>query len=79
VTDSVKREHGRVRWFKSDKGYGRITSDEFNDVLFVHFSDIVQDGGFRALSEGQRVEYTRTFQPGPHGVRAVATDVVRLP
>jgi cold shock CspA family protein len=71
-----KRERDRVRWFKIDKGYGRITSDEFNDILFVHFSSIIQEGGFRALREGQLVEYTRSLGPGPRGSRAVATEVV---
>jgi cold shock CspA family protein len=78
MTNHSKRERGRVQWFKADKGYGRISSGEFNDSLFVHFSSIVQDGGVRALSEGQLVEYTRTVQPGPDGIRAVAADVVAV-
>ena len=76
MTDSPKRERGRVRWFKADKGYGRIDSDEFEDTLFVHFSSIVHNTGFRALTEGQLVEYTRSIEPGPHGLRAVAIQVV---
>jgi cold shock CspA family protein len=79
MPDDLKRERGRVRWFKADKGYGRITSDEFNDVLFVQFSSIVQDGGFRELREGQVVEYTRAIAPGPHGERPVALGVVSVP
>jgi CspA family cold shock protein len=79
MPDDLKRERGRVRWYKADKGFGRITSDEFNDVLFVHFSSIVQGGGFRELVVGQAVEYTRTIQPGPHGERPVAVDVVSVP
>jgi len=46
---------GTVRWFKSEKGYGRITSDD-GEVLFVHFSDIVADG-YRSLVADQRVEF----------------------
>lgn len=72
----MKRERGRILWYRSDKGYGRITSDEFNDSLFVHFSSIVQNGAFRALRDGELVEYTRTVQPGPNGARAVAINVV---
>jgi len=68
------RETGRVRWFKAEKGYGRIRSDEGGDLLFVHFSSIAQDG-FRALAPGQPVEYTRTVQPGPRGPRAAAVQV----
>ena len=78
MSDHPTRERGRVKWFKAAKGYGRITSDEFKDVLFVHFSFIDQGGGFRALREGQLVEYTRELQPGPHGIRAVAMHVVAL-
>jgi len=77
---NTPRERGRVQWFKSDKGYGRITSDTRGDVLFVHFSSIVQEsGGFRALCEGQQVEFERVLQPGPDGVRPVAMFVTVLP
>lgn len=79
MSNDLKRERGRVQSYKSNEGYGSIRSDEFNDVLFVHFSSIAQDSGFRALSEGQTVEYTRTVQAGPNGVRAVAVDVVPVP
>ena len=75
----LKRERGRVRWYQADKGYGRITSDEFNDVLFVHFSSIITAGGFRELRQGEAVEFTRTIQPGPSGERPVALDVVSVP
>lgn len=32
-----------VRWYKDEKGYGRITADD-GEVLFVHCSGIVGDG-----------------------------------
>ena len=50
----VERE-GTVRWFKAEKGYGRITAND-GEVLFVHFSDILAEG-YRALEEGQRVRF----------------------
>jgi len=46
---------GHVRWFNSRKGYGFIVGPEGKDV-FVHFSSIDGDG-YRALREGDRVEY----------------------
>ena len=58
-----KRERGSVYWYKADKRYGRIISDEFSDAVFVHFSSIVQEAaGFRELRHGQQVEYTRTIR-----------------
>ena len=47
---------GTVKWFNAEKGYGFITIDETGDDVFVHWSAIQMDG-FRALEEGQRVEF----------------------
>jgi cold shock protein len=49
------RRSGTVRWFKEDKGYGRITADD-GEVLFVHFSAIIGEG-YRSLEPGQRVSF----------------------
>lgn len=48
---------GTVKWFNAAKGYGFIARDgsEEKDV-FVHFSAIQMDG-YRALSEGDKVEF----------------------
>ncbi|MBI1758612.1 MAG: cold-shock protein [Actinobacteria bacterium] len=46
---------GTVKWFNAEKGYGFIAVDDGPDV-FVHFSAIQMDG-FKALDEGQRVEF----------------------
>ena len=54
-----------VRWWKEDKGYGRITADD-REVLFVHFSEVVMDG-FRALEEGQRVSFVWRGRQVAHG------------
>jgi len=51
---------GTVQWFNPDKGFGFITPDDGGDDVFVHFSEIEESGGYRELSEGQRVEFTRT-------------------
>ncbi|WP_432277330.1 cold-shock protein [Klenkia sesuvii] len=49
-----------VRFFDAEKGFGFITPDDGGDDVFVHFSAIVDDGGYRSLDEGQRVEFEAT-------------------
>lgn len=49
-------EQGKVKWFNNEKGFGFITTEGGDDV-FVHFSAI-QGDGFKALEEGQDVEFT---------------------
>jgi CspA family cold shock protein len=71
----VRRE-GTVRWYKDDKGYGRITADD-GEVLFVHFSGIVGEG-FRSLSEGDKVTFTWRGSVADHG-RHVAENVRQQP
>lgn len=66
------RRAGTVRWFKEDKGYGRITADD-GEVLFVHFSGIVGEG-FRSLEKGQRISFVWVGSEADHG-RHVAVDV----
>ena len=46
---------GTVKWFDPKKGYGFLVGPEGQDV-FVHFTGIVGDG-FRALKDGESVEY----------------------
>jgi CspA family cold shock protein len=48
-----EKEQGTVKWFNSGKGFG---FKEGADV-FVHFSALVDNGGYRNLEEGQRVEF----------------------
>jgi CspA family cold shock protein len=49
---------GKVKWFNESKGFGFIEKDDGGD-LFVHYSSI-QAGGFKTLSEGQRVSFDVT-------------------
>ncbi len=49
---------GTVKWFNAEKGFGFISVENEDDV-FVHFSAI-QGEGFKALEEGQRVEFEVT-------------------
>ena len=54
----AEREHGTVKWFNAEKGYGFIAREIGGDV-FVHYSEI-RMSGYRALEEGQRVTFTVT-------------------
>ena len=65
-------EHGKVKWFNNEKGFGFITVDGGDDV-FVHFSAIQSDG-FRSLDEGQAVEFD--IVEGDRGPQAA--NVVKL-
>jgi len=48
---------GTVKWFNPDKGYGFIAPDDGTADVFVHHSAIDM-GGYRTLTESQKVEYT---------------------
>jgi len=50
-----KKYTGTVIWFNSGDGYGFIFHEGHKD-LFVHFSDLVQEG-FRTLKKDQVVEF----------------------
>ncbi|NJC21297.1 CspA family cold shock protein [Arthrobacter pigmenti] len=63
---------GTVKWFNAEKGYGFITVDEGGADVFVHWSAIQMEG-YRALDEGQRVE----FEIG-EGQKGPQAEAVRL-
>lgn len=46
---------GKVKWFNAKKGYGFLSAESGEDV-FVHFSELQQDG-YKTLDEGQDVEF----------------------
>lgn len=63
--------HGVVKWFDEVKGFGYIESDTGEDV-FVHFTDIVQEKGFRTLAPGNRVEFEIYWgEKGPKALNVV--------
>lgn len=58
---------GTIKWFNESKGFGFISNDDGGDDIFVHFS-VIQDSGFKTLSEGQQVTFEVTR--GPKGLQA---------
>jgi CspA family cold shock protein len=63
---------GTVRWWKDQKGYGRITGDD-GHIYFCHFSELQMEG-YKTLRPGQRVEFERVEGMADHG-RAGAANV----
>ena len=59
---------GTVKWFNATKGYGFIGRDDNGgEDVFVHFSAIQMEG-YRALKQGQKVEFQ--VEQGPKGLQA---------
>ena len=59
---------GSVKWFNESKGFGFISPGDGSADVFVHFSAIASDGGYRTLAEGQAVKYE--VETGPKGPQA---------
>lgn len=64
---------GKVKWFNAKKGFGFIETEEVEGDIFVHFSEIQQDG-YKALDEGDDVE----FQMFEDGKGSKAKNVIKL-
>ncbi len=52
----MDRSVGTVQWFDDQKGYGFVNHEDVEDDIFVHYTEIEQDG-FKKLDEGDRVEF----------------------
>ncbi len=66
---------GRVKWFNSEKGFGFIANDNGGEDVFVHFSAIISDDGYRTLNEGQAVSFD--VEPDPKDSRKLRAVNVR--
>lgn len=66
-------EHGTVKWFSAEKGYGFIQRENGAGDIFVHYSAIQADG-YRKLEEGQEVTFEVT--DGQKGPQAANVSIV---
>ncbi len=77
----MSRREGTVKWYKEDKGYGRIMLDgRDGNHVFVHFSAIRSDPvrfptGYRFLKEGQTVAFDLVETNASDSQRLTAADV----
>ncbi len=52
------RVTGTGKWFNDSKGFVFLTRDDGEKDVFLHHSAIYQHGGgFKSLSEGQKLEF----------------------
>ncbi|MBN2825554.1 MAG: cold-shock protein [Campylobacterales bacterium] len=50
--------NGTVKWFNSEKGFGFIQLEDGSKDLFVHYSEINNNGyGRVSLADGQKVSF----------------------
>ena len=71
MSDQVK---GTVKWFNESKGFGFITPEDGSKDVFVHFSVIEGNDGFKTLTDGQTVTFT--VEDGQKGPQAAGVKVV---
>ena len=64
---------GTVKWFNTAKGFGFLGIENGADV-FVHYSAIQTDG-YKALKEGDEVEFD--IAEGPRGPQADHVSILR--
>ena len=76
--EEFKNMKGTVKWFNAQKGYGFFSIGEGEENsgkdVFVHFSGIAGEEGYKTLNDGQAVEFE--VVDGAKGPQAI--NVVKL-
>jgi CspA family cold shock protein len=73
ISKEIDMATGTVKWFNSEKGFGFIAQDGGGADVFAHYSNIVANGGYRELTEGQKVSFDVVQgQKGPQAENIVA-------
>ena len=71
----IPMEHGTVKWFNSQKGFGFIQPDSGASDVFVHIS-AVERSGMSYLNEGQKISYEllvdrRSGKPSAENLKSI--------
>lgn len=74
---NLENIEGQVKWFDPRKGFGFIVGPEGQDI-FVHFSVIDQESGFRTLNDGDMVVYSAN-QGGKGWAATKARSLTKVP
>ncbi|MBM4115927.1 MAG: cold shock domain-containing protein [Bacteroidia bacterium] len=56
-TQKIENAEGTIKWFDARKGFGFIIGPQGQDI-FVHFTVIDQETGFRTFKDGEKVTYS---------------------
>ena len=67
---------GFVKWFNDTKGYGFINIEGENEDIFVHYSQILQEG-FKTLRPEELVKFD--LNRGPKGLHATNVEPIEAP
>lgn len=71
--------HGVVKWFRDEKGYGFIRAEGTPDDIMVHWVDIKMEG-FKTLAPGDHVEFRiQRTEKGLKALDVVLTEKVQQP
>jgi cold shock protein len=68
-------QHGVVKFFNTEKGYGFIKPDDGSRDIFVHVT-AVEQAGLSTLVEGQKISFE--IEPDKKGKGPKAVDLVLL-
>jgi cold shock protein len=66
-------QHGVVKFFNGERGYGFIKPDDGGRDVFVHIT-AVEQAGLKALNEGQRIAFD--IEPDKKGKGPKAVNLV---